>query len=148
MVASLGQDKIRKSSKALMGESHRAASGDAAYNIRRATPRRATENRCGSPHVTERLRNSACQDRLSGGGNPIMKTNLQLLRSRPVLRAPFLTPLATLTLRVLLLLASSTQTATATRRPAWQLVDYAQTGCVNITSPYSDRTTYYGIYLD
>ena len=52
-----------------------------------------------------------------------------------------------LTLGFLLLLASISDTAMARKRPTWQPVDYAQENCVNMGSPYSDRTTYYGVYI-
>jgi len=40
-----------------------------------------------------------------------------------------------------LVLPIASDTALARRPPGWQLLDYAQEGCVNIASPYSDRTT-------
>jgi hypothetical protein len=32
--------------------------------------------------------------------------------------------------------------------PTWALVDYEQESCINISSPYSDRTAYYAIWVD
>jgi hypothetical protein len=56
--------------------------------------------------------------------------------------------LLSLILGSVLVIASTTETAIARRPPAWQLVDWDQDACVSIGSPYSDRTTYYGIYID
>ena len=33
-------------------------------------------------------------------------------------------------------------------RPTWRLLNYAQKGCVNVSSPYSERTVYFGIWLN
>jgi hypothetical protein len=64
------------------------------------------------------------------------------------LRLRFFAGLLSLTLGSFLVLAASTDTAIARRPPAWQLVDWAQAPCVSIGNQGSDRTTYYGIYLD
>lgn len=47
----------------------------------------------------------------------------------------------------LLVLMLSRERAMARRAP-WKLLDYHQKGCVNISSPYSDRAVYFGIWLD
>jgi len=44
-------------------------------------------------------------------------------------------------------LTVTSETAIA-RRAAWKLVDYHQKACVDISSPYADRTVYFGIWLD
>src|SRR5438105_11804218 len=44
-------------------------------------------------------------------------------------------------------LAKRHTTPSPTPSPTWQLMDYDQKGCVNIANPYSDRTTYYGVWI-
>jgi hypothetical protein len=56
--------------------------------------------------------------------------------------------LLSVTMGFLLLLPLISDKALAKRPPTWQLVDNAQKGCVNISSPYSDRTTYYAIWIE
>src|SRR5262245_41640001 len=63
-------------------------------------------------------------------------------------RLRFFAGLLILTLGCFLGIASTTDNAIARRPPTWQLVDWSQQTCVNIGSPSSDRTTYYGIYIN
>gem|GEM_PF-4850482 len=58
------------------------------------------------------------------------------------------TGLLGLIIGVLLVTLATIDTATAGKASRWQLVDWSQQTCVSIGSPYSDRTTYYGIYLN
>ena len=65
------------------------------------------------------------------------------------LRLPaFLGGMLSVTMGFLFLMPLTSDTALAKRPPTWQLVDNAQKGCVNISSPYSDRTTYYAIWIE
>jgi hypothetical protein len=102
-----------------------------------------------SPRVTELLPGRACQ---AGDWPPQtthMKTNLQQLRGQAALRRIpfFIGLLLVLSAGFVLLMPSSTQSATAKRPSAWQLIDYAQTDCVSISGRYSDEPVYFGIYL-
>ena len=63
-------------------------------------------------------------------------------------RLRFFAGLLSLTLGFLLIIASTANTALARRPPTWQLVDWSQEACISIGNPGSDRTTYYGIYID
>jgi len=63
-------------------------------------------------------------------------------------RMGFIVGLFSLAMGLVLVLPITSDTALARRPPGWQLLDYAQEGCVNIASPYSDRTTYYGIWIN
>src|SRR5262249_30005523 len=55
--------------------------------------------------------------------------------------------LLSITVGSLLVLSLISDNAIA-RRPTWRLVDYAQRGCVNISSPNSERTVYFSIWLN
>jgi hypothetical protein len=77
-----------------------------------------------------------------------MKTNLKQLRGQAALRRTrFFVGLLVLSAGFLLLMAFGTQSATAKKARAWQLIDYAQSACVSITGRYADQPVYYGIYL-